>query len=86
MIRAAPIVETLPVTGYPDTVSEPLDAGVTTLCLSWVSRHASRPDVAFLAGDGLPVPAGARALPWSRPTGAAPRWTPSTCRRAAAPM
>ncbi|MEB3903940.1 type VII secretion protein EccB [Mycobacterium ulcerans] len=72
VIRAAPIVETLPVTGYPDTVSEPLDAGVTTLCLSWVSRHASRPDVAFLAGDGLPVPAGARALPLVQADGRGP--------------
>lgn len=56
-IRAIPIVNTLPVSTFPDRAQAPLD-GATTLCITWAPASSGHADIGFLAGSGLPVPAG----------------------------
>jgi hypothetical protein len=58
VIRATPVVNTLPVSTFPERASEPADgpaATPTTLCVTWAGPSG---DVAFSASNGLPVPAG----------------------------
>jgi type VII secretion protein EccB len=57
VIRATSIVNTLPVSAFPDRAPTPLDGGVPTLCASWAAP-SGHVDIAFSAGIGLPVPAG----------------------------
>ncbi|MGO9507371.1 MAG: type VII secretion protein EccB [Mycobacterium sp.] len=57
-IRATPVVNTLPVSTFPDRALTPLDGGGatrTTLCVTWTPPSG---DVAFSVGNALPVPAG----------------------------
>ncbi len=58
VIRAAPIVNTLPVSSFPDRAPTPLDSDDTTLCATWAPAQSGHNDIAFLAGSGPPVPAG----------------------------
>jgi type VII secretion protein EccB len=77
VIRASPIVTTLPVATFPDRA--PSDAGMdssdTTVCVTWApaARAASgHADVAFLTGTGLPVPAGQVPLTLAQADGNGP--------------
>jgi type VII secretion protein EccB len=61
VIRAAPIVNTLPVTSFPDRAPTALESADAAVCVAWAPAapgSSGRSDVAFLAGSGLPVPAG----------------------------
>jgi type VII secretion protein EccB len=63
VIRGTPIVNTLPVAAFPDRAPKLSDGGVdsvtdTTVCVTWPAGASGPSDVAFLAGKGLPVPAG----------------------------
>lgn len=53
-IGAAPVVDALPVAGFPDRAPALLGGGA--LCASWATT--GDPGVALLAGEGLPLPAG----------------------------
>ncbi len=53
LLRAAPNVDTLPVSGIPDQV--PSDAAGTTLCAVWVPSESGPPEVGFLAARRPPV-------------------------------
>jgi type VII secretion protein EccB len=72
-IRAAPIVTTLPVASFPDRA--PSDGGLsradTTVCVTWAGA-SGHSDVAFLAGSGLPVPAGQVPVTLSQADGRGP--------------
>jgi type VII secretion protein EccB len=57
VIRAAPVVNTLPVASFPDRAAVPVDAG-DTLCATWAPGSAGHAEIGFLIGSGLPVPAG----------------------------
>lgn len=52
VIRSAQIVNTLPVSGFPDRPPDPLAGKQTMVCASWAATHTM-----VLAGD-LPIPAG----------------------------
>jgi type VII secretion protein EccB len=58
VIRTSVTVNALPVSTFPDRMSAPSRRGDTTLCVTWAPRHARGADISFLAGGGLPVPAG----------------------------
>lgn len=62
VIRVAPIVNTLPVSAFPDRPPTPVDGSpgraVTTLCVTWTPAQPGAARVAFLAGSGPPVPLG----------------------------
>lgn len=59
VIRAAGIVNTLPVAGFPDRAPTLDDGdGGTTLCVTFKAAPSGDSDIAFLAGNGLPVPTG----------------------------
>jgi len=72
VIRASPTVNMLPVSTFPDRVSTPLDGDVTTLCVTWAPAQSGRAEVWFLAGGGLPVPAGQVAVTLSQADGNGP--------------
>ena len=72
IIRATPTVTDLPVATFPDRAPSPLNAGGTTLCVSW--RHAASGgeiEISFLAG-GLPIPAGQEPVKLSQADGKGP--------------
>lgn len=70
LIRAAPIVNTLPVTTFPNQAPSSLVGdGDSTVCVTWGNRHS---DVAFLAGGHLPVPAGQAPVTLSQADGRGP--------------
>jgi type VII secretion protein EccB len=70
VIRTMPIVNTLPVESFPDRApSNGLDSAETTVCVAWAPAAAGHSDVAFLAGSGLPVPAGQVPLTLSQADG-----------------
>ncbi len=74
VIRAEPAVTDLPVATFPDRAPTLLNAGATTLCVSW--RHAASggsnlPEISFLAG-GLPIPAGQEPVKLSQADGKGP--------------
>ncbi|WP_305799921.1 type VII secretion protein EccB [Mycobacterium sp. 1164966.3] len=71
VIRAAPIVNTLPVASFPDRAPTPVDAG-NTLCATWAPGPAGRADIGFLVGSGLPVPAGQSPVRLSQADGNGP--------------
>ncbi|WP_204809115.1 type VII secretion protein EccB [Mycobacterium riyadhense] len=56
LIGAVPIVNTLPVSTFPDRAPAPSDGA--TVCASWSPAQPGRPEIAFSAGSGVPVPAG----------------------------
>jgi type VII secretion protein EccB len=71
IIRTIPTVTDLAVATFPGRAPSPLNAGGTTLCVSW--RHAASGGVAilFLAG-GLPIPAGQQPVKLSQADGKGP--------------
>lgn len=79
VIRVAPIVNTLPVSAFPDRPPTPVDGSpgraVTTLCVTWTPAQPGAARVAFLAGSGPPVPLGG-----SGDTGTSRRSRPRTGR------
>ena len=70
VIRAAPIVNTLPVSSFPDRAPTPLDSGDTALCVAWAPAQSG--SIAFLAGSGPPVPAGQAPVRLSQADGRGP--------------
>lgn len=69
-IRAAPIVDLLPVAGFPDRA--PALSSDGTLCVSWRAVPSGRAGVALLAGDRLPMPPGQAPVALSRADGPGP--------------
>ncbi|HWF27006.1 MAG TPA: type VII secretion protein EccB [Mycobacterium sp.] len=73
-IRTTPIVTTLPVASFPDRA--PSDGGLntadTTVCVTWTPGAFGHSDVAFVAGSGLPVPAGQAPVALSQADGRGP--------------
>jgi type VII secretion protein EccB len=69
VIRAAPVVNTLPVTTFPDRAPLPVDGGnaAETICVTWTAGRAG-----FLTGDGLPVPGGQTPVHLSQADGDGP--------------
>jgi type VII secretion protein EccB len=71
LIRATPTVTDLPVATFPDRTPTPMDAGGTTLCVSWMHAASGGRDsaaVSFLAG-GPPIPAGHEPVKLSQADG-----------------
>ncbi|SOJ53537.1 ESX-2 secretion system ATPase EccB2 [Mycobacterium simulans] len=56
VIGTTPIVNTLPLSTFPDQAPTPVDGA--TVCATWSSAQSGRPDITFSAGSGVPVPAG----------------------------
>jgi type VII secretion protein EccB len=73
-IRATPIVNTLPVASFPDRAprDDGLDSADTTVCARWVSSPSGDSDVVFMAGSGLPLPAGQMPVTLSQADGHGP--------------
>jgi type VII secretion protein EccB len=73
-LRATPIVTTLPLASFPDRA--PSDGGLntadTTVCVTWAPTASGHTDVAFVAGSGLPVPAGQVPVTLSQSDGRGP--------------
>jgi type VII secretion protein EccB len=69
-IRAAAIVNTLPLAGFPERA--PALTGASTLCVTSKLAPSGSYDVAFLAGSGLPVPAGHSPVTLSQADGRGP--------------
>jgi type VII secretion protein EccB len=69
VIRTTPVVSTLPVSTFPDRAPTPLDSVDTTCCVTWAP---ARSGVAFLAGSGLPLPAGQVPVTLAQADGAGP--------------
>lgn len=57
LIRATPTVTELPVSTFPDRVPALLDAGSTTLCVSWAHEASGGAEISLSVG-GLPIPSG----------------------------
>ncbi len=70
-IRAAGIVSTLPVGGFPGRAPALADGG-STLCVSWRPAPSGDPDLALLTGNGLPVQAGQQSVTLSQADGSGP--------------
>jgi ESX secretion system ATPase EccB len=73
-IRGAPIVTTLPVASFPDRAPSDgdLNPGDSTVCVTWAPAGSGHFDVAFVAGSGLPVPAGRVPVTLSQADGRGP--------------
>lgn len=69
-IRATPIVNTLPVSTFPDRAPTPADAGASTVCVTWAPAQSG--GIAFLAGSGLPVRTGQAPVTLSQADGNGP--------------
>ncbi|OBK52049.1 type VII secretion protein EccB [Mycobacterium sp. 1081908.1] len=69
-IRAAGIVNTLPLAGFPDLA--PALAGGSTVCATSRREPSGGYDVVFLAGSGQPLPAGRAPVPLSQADGRGP--------------
>jgi type VII secretion protein EccB len=74
VLQATPIVNTLPVTSFPDRAPGDggLDSADTTVCVAWAPAALGHSDVAFLARSGLPVPAGQVPVTLSQADGHGP--------------
>jgi type VII secretion protein EccB len=70
VIRTTPVVNTLPVSTFPDRAPTPSDGGDTTYCVTWAPAQSG--GVAFLAGSGLPLPAGQVPVTLAQADGASP--------------
>jgi type VII secretion protein EccB len=66
VIRAAAVVNTLPVSTFPDRAPLPVDAG-GTVCVTWTAGRAG-----LLTGGGLPVPGGQAPVRLSQADGDGP--------------
>ncbi|ORW22787.1 type VII secretion protein EccB [Mycobacterium palustre] len=71
VIRAAGVVDTLPVAGYPDRAPTLTD-GAGTVCVGWRPVPTGHPDLAFLHGTGVPVPSGRAPVGLARADGRGP--------------
>ncbi|OBF61511.1 type VII secretion protein EccB [Mycobacterium sp. 852002-53434_SCH5985345] len=69
-IRAAPIVDVLPVAGFPDRAPTLSDG--SALCVSWQPAPPGRSGVTFLTGARLPIPAGQAPVTLSQADGPGP--------------
>ncbi|HSS24881.1 MAG TPA: type VII secretion protein EccB [Mycobacterium sp.] len=74
LIRTMPIVNTLPVASFPDRAPNDggLDSADSAVCVAWAPAASGHSDVAFLAGTGLPVPAGQVPVTLSQADGHGP--------------
>ncbi|MGD1171692.1 type VII secretion protein EccB [Mycobacterium seoulense] len=70
-IRAAPIVQSLPVAGFPDRAPT-LPDDASTFCVSWQAASPGQSGPALLAGSRLPLPAGQAPLTLSQADGHGP--------------
>ncbi len=70
-IRAAGIVNTLPLDGFPDRAPTLLEAD-STLCATWKPTPSGDGGIAFLAGNGLPVQAGHLPVTLAQADGSGP--------------
>ena len=70
VIRATPVVNTLPVATFPDRAPAPWDGRETTYCVTWAPAAIRRRRL--LAGTGLPVPAGGVPVALSQADGDGP--------------
>jgi type VII secretion protein EccB len=70
VIRATPVADTLPVSGFPDRAPALSDGGDSTYCATWAPGPSG--GVGFLAGTGLPVPAGQPPVALAQADGAGP--------------
>jgi ESX secretion system ATPase EccB len=68
VIRATPAVTELPVSTFPDQVPASLEAGTTTLCVSWAHAASGGAEIS-LWGGGLPVPSGQQPVTLSQADG-----------------
>ncbi|MDT5222700.1 MAG: hypothetical protein QOG19_107 [Mycobacterium sp.] len=72
-LRAAPIVDTLPVSGFPDQAPRPSDGSEpNTVCAAWVPVQSGPADIALLTGSGPPVPAAQQAVALAQADGRGP--------------
>ena len=73
-VRATPIVTTLPVASFPDRALSVGDVQTadTTVCVTRAPAASAHSDVAFLAGSGLPLPAGQVPVALSQADGPGP--------------
>src|SRR6201993_2406762 len=73
-LRVTPIVTTLPVASFPDRApsDDGLNSADTTVCVTWAPTAAGHSHVTFLAGSGLPVPAGQVPVTLSQSDGRGP--------------
>jgi type VII secretion protein EccB len=72
-LRAAPNVDTLPVSDFPDqlpTLSDGPDA--TTVCVAWSPVPSGTADIALLTGTAPPLPAGGQAAVLAQADGRGP--------------
>lgn len=70
-IRAAAVVDSLPVAGFPDRTPTLPDVG-STLCVAWRAAPSGQSGVTFLAGGRLPLPAGQTPVTLSQADGKGP--------------
>lgn len=70
-IRSAPIIDELPMAGFPDRAPAlPDDGGI--LCATWQPAQFGQTDAAFLTGNRLPVPTGQTPVTLSQADGRGP--------------
>jgi type VII secretion protein EccB len=77
VIRASPIVDTLPVATFPDRPPREggMDSASTTVCAAWAPSapgSSGQAGIAYLTGTGLPVPAGQVPVTLSQADGNGP--------------
>lgn len=72
VIRSAKVADILPLSTFPDEVGTPRDDRDTTLCVTWLPAQSGRPDLAFLTGSGLPLPAAAAPVTLAQADGRGP--------------
>jgi len=71
VIGATPIVDLLPVAGFPERAPTLSDGG-STVCVAWEPAQSSHSGIAFLAGSGPPVPSGQTPVSLSQADGHGP--------------
>ncbi|KZS68319.1 type VII secretion protein EccB [Mycobacterium kansasii] len=71
-IRSAPIANVLKLSTFPDEVATSGDDSDTTVCVTWLPAQSGRPDLAFLTGSGLPLPAAAAPVTLAQADGRGP--------------
>jgi type VII secretion protein EccB len=77
VIRSSPIVGTLPVASFPDRPPHEggMDNAATTVCAAWdpsLPGPSGQAGIAYLAGTGLPVPAGQVPVALAQADGSGP--------------
>lgn len=71
VIRAAPMFDGLPVSGFPDQAPSEIIAEPTT-CVTWTPAAAGPADIAFLSGTGRPLPPGRQPVALAQADGRGP--------------